>query len=151
MEAEKNKEKKSPDWKKIKTDYLKGISRKEICKKYGVKYETLSTRIRQGSWAKQKIVIKQKVNKKTTEKLIESLSDRQARMILKQETDSMVFWQKSLDFLQLSADPSEGKTSVEMFREAVKLARQALQISDKITIESENKSDTRMISLNVFN
>lgn len=44
----------SPDWVKIKNEYVSGKSRRNICKDHGVNYWTLHNRIEKGNWINQK-------------------------------------------------------------------------------------------------
>ena len=72
------------DWEKIKGEYLKGMSRKDICKKFNIKYGTLDNQIKRGNWKQIERNIELKTTEKLEEKISDSISDIQAKFVKKQ-------------------------------------------------------------------
>lgn len=63
------------DWKRIKADYVAGgISYRKLAEKYGVSFNTLKTRAKEEQWYK----LRQQKDHRTTTKIVESLSDKDA-------------------------------------------------------------------------
>ena len=72
-----------PDWVKIRGEYENtGISQRNIAKKYGVSYNTLSKRANREHWAQRRNESEQKINakihQKTEEKVSNAISDEAA-------------------------------------------------------------------------
>lgn len=66
------------DWDAIKAEYIAGgVTYKDLSAKYGVSYDLVTKKGREGDWNKAK----QRVAKKTTSKLVNIASDRQARSL----------------------------------------------------------------------
>jgi uncharacterized protein YjcR len=63
------------DWKRIKAEYIAGgTSYRKLAEKYGVSFNTLKTRAREEQWYE----LRQQKDHKTTTKIVESLSDKDA-------------------------------------------------------------------------
>ena len=63
------------DWKRIKAEYIAGgTSYRKLAEKYGVSFNTLKTHAVEEQWHK----LRQQKDKKTTTKIVESLSDKDA-------------------------------------------------------------------------
>ena len=63
------------DWKRIKTEYIAGgTSYRKLAEKYGVSFNTLKTRARDEEWYN----LRQQKEHRTTTKIVESLSDKDA-------------------------------------------------------------------------
>ena len=63
------------DWKRIKAEYIAGgTSYRKLAEKYGVSFNTLKTHAVEEQWYK----LQQQKDKKTTTKIVESLSDKDA-------------------------------------------------------------------------
>lgn len=63
------------DWKRIKAEYIAGgISYRKLAEKYEVSFNTLKTRAKDEQWYK----LRQQKEHKTTTKIVESLSDKDA-------------------------------------------------------------------------
>jgi len=57
---------KSIAWDDIKREYLAGVKTKDICEKYNLNYNTLSKRITQNKWKKEKDDIISKIGEKVS-------------------------------------------------------------------------------------
>lgn len=63
------------DWKRIKAEYIAGgTSYRKLAEKYGVSFNTLKTRAKEEQWYQ----LRQQKEHKTTTKIVESLSDKDA-------------------------------------------------------------------------
>lgn len=63
------------DWKKIKAEYIAGgTSYRKLAQKHGVSFNTLKTRARDEEWYN----LRQQKDNRTTTKIVESLSDKDA-------------------------------------------------------------------------
>ena len=63
-------------WNKIKAEYIAGgTSYRKLAEKYGVSFNTLKTRAKEEQWYE----LRQQKDHKTTIKVVESLSDKEAR------------------------------------------------------------------------
>ena len=63
------------DWKRIRAEYIAGgTSYRKLAEKYGVSFNTLKTHAVEEQWYK----LRQQKDKKTTTKIVESLSDKDA-------------------------------------------------------------------------
>lgn len=63
------------DWKRIKAEYIAGgISYRKLAEKHGVSFNTLKTRAKEEQWYE----LRQQKDLKTTTKIVESLSDKDA-------------------------------------------------------------------------
>lgn len=63
------------DWKRIKAEYIAGgTSYRKLAEKYGVSFNTLKTRAKEEQWYE----LRQQKDHKTTIKIVESLSDKDA-------------------------------------------------------------------------
>ena len=63
------------DWKRIKAEYIAGgTSYRKLAEKYGVSFNTLKTRAKEEQWYN----LRQQKEHKTTTKIVESLSDKDA-------------------------------------------------------------------------
>ena len=119
-----------PDWDKIKSEYLKGVSRKNICEKYKVEYQALNTRIKTGKWKKLKDQIEQKIDQKFEEKISDSISDIQAKFVKKQfEFFNEVFDDEIKKYKALKSS-SDYSLPTNDLKEAVRMARQAINLFD---------------------
>lgn len=64
------------DWKRIKAEYIAGgTSYRKLAEKYGVSFNTLKTHAVEEQWHK----LRQQKDKKTTTKVIETISDKEAQ------------------------------------------------------------------------
>ena len=131
-----------PDWNKIKLEYLKGMSREEICKKFKVKYDTLDTQIKRGKW----VELDRKIDRKTTDKLEENISDilaeRQTKVIERQFRVS----EKIMDFLETELDsPSKDLQKiysiVTTLKDTIKINRQSVNLNDTVDMTLKGKVD----------
>lgn len=63
------------DWKKLKAEYIAGgTSYRKLAEKYGVSFNTLKTRAKEEQWYN----LRQQKDHRTTTKIVESLSDKDA-------------------------------------------------------------------------
>ena len=63
------------DWKRIRAEYIAGgTSYRKLAEKYGVSFNTLKTRAKEEQWFN----LRQQKDHKTTTKIVESLSDKDA-------------------------------------------------------------------------
>ena len=63
------------DWKRIKAEYIAGgTSYRKLAEKYGVSFNTLKTRAKEEQWYE----LRQQKDHRTTTKIVESLSDKDA-------------------------------------------------------------------------
>ena len=63
------------DWKRIKAEYIAGgTSYRKLAEKYGVSFNTLKTHAVEEQWYK----LRQQKDKKTTTKIVETISDKEA-------------------------------------------------------------------------
>lgn len=63
------------DWKRIKAEYIAGgTSYRKLAKNYGISFNTLKTRAKEEQWYK----LRQQKDHRTTTKIVESLSDKDA-------------------------------------------------------------------------
>ena len=63
------------DWKRIKAEYIAGgTSYRKLAEKYGVSFNTLKTRAKEEQWYK----LREQKDHRTTTKIVESLSDKDA-------------------------------------------------------------------------
>jgi hypothetical protein len=125
-------DKKKTDWNKVKTDYLKGLSREEICKKYGLNYKTLDTRINSHKWIDEARKIKGKSKEKLQEKLSETLADRQAQAIQMQESDFLKLVGRCKVVID-TAEIDDLSSIANVLDKSYKNIRQALNIRDTAT------------------
>lgn len=101
----------APNWKKIKTEYLKGgISLRALAEKHGVPFGTLQRKARVEKWADQK----REVDDKVETKLIQEIADSQADILAKlsgfQDKAVMAVYQKLLGGIQAFPDNAGTKT-----------------------------------------
>jgi transposase-like protein len=67
------------DWKKIKAEYIAGgTSYRKLAEKHGVSFNTLKTRAKEEQWYN----LRQQKDLKTTTKLVETISDKEAEMAI---------------------------------------------------------------------
>lgn len=126
------------DWKKIKTEYLKGNSNKDICKKHSIKENTLNSKIQRENWRELRTEIEQKTHSKTTDKISESLSDIQSKWVKKQfEFFEEYFDDEVSKYKSLKHSP-DYKPAMADLKEAVRMARQAINLFDSKTESTGN-------------
>lgn len=126
------------DWDKIKTDYLKGMSRKDICKKYDVKYGSLDNRIKRENWKQIERNVERKTTEKLEEKLSDSLSELQAKFVKKQyEFFNEMFDDEINKYKALKSSP-DYKVVMTDLKEVVRLSRQAINLFDTKTETNAN-------------
>lgn len=66
----------SVDWKRIKAEYIAGgTSYRKLAEKYGVSFNTLKTRAKEEQWYE----LRQQKDHKTTTKMVESISTKEAK------------------------------------------------------------------------
>ena len=69
-------DKKSPDWNKIKAEYVAGgISQRAIAEKYGISWSTLQKRAQKEKWAKVRQAASDKIVEKTVQKAAKMNAD----------------------------------------------------------------------------
>jgi len=122
--------KSSPEWNKIKKDFLNGVPRRDICEKYGLSYATLNRKIHIEEWVKSKEKIIRKTIEKTEEKIIESLSDKQAKYTIEQEKKFALLVAKTLEALEQDPCIENYKTASDILDKSYKNIRQALGMRD---------------------
>ena len=67
------------DWKKIRAEYINGgVSYRKLAEKHGVSFNTLKTRAKEEQWYD----LRQQKDLKTTTKIVESLSDKDAEKVV---------------------------------------------------------------------
>lgn len=121
-----------PDWNKIKTEFLKGKSREDICKEFGVNYHTLNTRAIRGKWNQKLKDVESKTNQKVIEKISESLAEKQARAILQQEEHSDFILEETMKLYKNNPDYlGHVKLLADTIEKAYKLKRQAIGLKDE--------------------
>lgn len=64
------------DWESIKSEFLKGMSYRALAEKYNVGLGTISEHAKKGDWAR----LRERVAERTEQKVIENISDRNARI-----------------------------------------------------------------------
>lgn len=68
-----------PDWKKIRAEYINGgVSYRKLAEKHGVSFNTLKNRAKEEQWYD----LRQQKDLKTTTKIVESLSDKDAEKVV---------------------------------------------------------------------
>ena len=118
------------DWEKIKSEYLKGMSRKDICKKFTIKYGTLDNQIKRGNWKQIERNIELKTTEKLEEKISDSISELQAKFVKKQfEFFNEVFDDEIQKYKALKSS-SDYSLPTNDLKEAVRMARQAINLFD---------------------
>lgn len=65
------------DWKKIKAEYIRGVSYRLLSEKYGVSPSTMQKRGMNEKWGD----LRKKARKKTDEKIVESVSGQEAKRV----------------------------------------------------------------------
>lgn len=153
------------DWKKIKSEYVKGASRESICKDYKLNYGTLNKRIVRDKWNDERDKIMAKVSQKFEEKISESLADKQAKFVEKQFSFFNKVFDDEVTKYDSLKDSPDYKLVMNELKEIVKLARQAIGLTDAktestVTInkykelsdeEIEKELIARGLPTNVFN
>lgn len=71
-----------PDWKKIKAEYIRGVSYRRLTEKYGVSFSSIQKRGAKEKWTD----LRKKSSRKTDEKLIESVANQEAKRVDKVES-----------------------------------------------------------------
>ena len=136
------------DWKRIKAEYIAGgTSYRKLAEKYGVSFNTLKTRAREEQWYE----LRQQKDHKTTTKIVETLSDNDA----KKAVDIIDVADKLLDKIEELADTLVVDTqSLKQLTSALKdlkeikgykseadMREQEARI-DKLRREAEREDDT---------
>jgi len=76
-------------WDEIKREYLSGKTPKQLCEKYpDLKYSTLTKRITQNGWKKEKDIIFQKIGEKTAD--LEAEAIHKMRQKEREDTDILI-------------------------------------------------------------
>jgi hypothetical protein len=124
------------DWKKIKADYLAGLPRREIMKKYTVSYDTLDSRIKNEHWTDKRRKFDEKLTNKLTDKSIERSVNSEADEILKVRaqfgaTAAAIGRKISSDF-RLVSDPVKLKAMTGALKDCYEVYHKAKGIPDKI-------------------
>ena len=137
----------SPDWKKIRAEYLSGKSREEICRDHNVKYKTLDNRIVTGKWKGKQREIEKKTDIKTVEKVSESLAEKQARTILQQEQHSDFVIEEIIKAYKENPD-QQGfvKLLADTLEKAYKLKRQAVGLKEETDMNLILKSKEKVFT-----
>ena len=136
------------DWKRIKAEYIAGgTSYRKLAEKYGVSFNTLKTRAREEQWYE----LRQQKDHRTTTKIVETLSDNDA----KKAVDIIDVADKLLDKIEELADTLVVDTqSLKQLTSALKdlkeikgykseadMREQEARI-DKLRREAEREDDT---------
>lgn len=136
------------EWKKIKAEYIAGgTSYRKLAEKYGVSFNTLKTRAKEERWYE----LRQQKDHKTTTKIVESLSDKDAEKAvdiidvadkllgkITELMDTMVIDTQS--FKQLTSALKDLK-EIKGYKSAKDLEEQDARIN-KLRKEAEREDDT---------
>lgn len=69
-------DKKSPDWNRIKAEYVAGgISQRDLADKYGIPFGTMQKRARKGKWTEERTQAGEKVVEKVIQKTAKKTAD----------------------------------------------------------------------------
>lgn len=66
-----------PDWKKIKAEYIRGVSYRKLADKYGVSFSTIQKVGAKEKWTD----LRKKSSRKADEKIVESVASREAKRV----------------------------------------------------------------------
>lgn len=92
----------SPNWKKIKAEYVRGgISQEKLAAKHGVSYATLRRRAERENWRGLKAEREQKVAEKLPEKIADIQADTAARLLQMQSEAALVIYGNLLETAKL--------------------------------------------------
>lgn len=95
----------SPNWKKIRSEYVKGgISQQKLADKYGVSYATLRRRAEREKWRELKTKREQKVAEKLPEKLADIQAETAAKLMKMQAEAALVTYGKLMSTLKTFPD-----------------------------------------------
>jgi hypothetical protein len=130
----------SVNWGKIKSEYLKGMSRKAICEKYGVTYNSLDNHIKREKWTKRKTEIRKKVTEKVDDSVINDLYAQQLEFIREQNSIGLSIIQKGKEFFNVMESPNELKALTESMEKAIKICH-TLYLFSVFSRETQRASD----------
>ena len=101
------------DWKRIKAEYIAGgTSYRKLAEKYGVSFNTLKTRAKEEQWYE----LRQQKDHETTTKIVESLSDKDA----KKAVDIIDVADKLLEKIEAVAEMVSDPDSIKKLTSAIK-------------------------------
>ena len=101
------------DWKKIKAEYIAGgTSYRKLAEKYSVSFNTLKTRAKEEQWYK----LRQQKDHRTTTKIVESLSDKDAEKAV----DIIAVADKLLEKIFEAAEYVHDTQSIKQLTSAIK-------------------------------
>ena len=66
-----------PDWKKIKAEYIRGVSYRRLADKYGVSFSSIQKRGAKEKWTD----LRKMSSRKSDEKIVESVASQEARRV----------------------------------------------------------------------
>ena len=66
-----------PDWKKIKAEYIRGVSYRKLADKYGVSFSSIQKRGAKEKWTDLRKIS----SRKSDEKIVESVASREAKRV----------------------------------------------------------------------
>ena len=66
-----------PDWKKIKAEYIRGVSYRKLADKYGVSFSSIQKRGAKEKWTD----LRKMSSRKSDEKIVESVASQEARRV----------------------------------------------------------------------
>ena len=66
-----------PDWKKIKAEYIRGVSYRKLADKYGVSFSSIQKRGAKEKWTD----LRKRSSRKSDEKIVESVASREAKRV----------------------------------------------------------------------
>ena len=66
-----------PDWKKIKAEYIRGVTYRKLADNYGVSFSSIQTRGAKEKWTD----LRKRSSRKSDEKIVESVASREAKRV----------------------------------------------------------------------
>lgn len=66
-----------PDWKKIKAEYIRGVSYRKLADKYGVSFSSIQKRGAKEKWTD----LRKRSSRKSDEKIVESVASQEAKRV----------------------------------------------------------------------
>lgn len=134
----------APNWKKIESDYKRGMSRREIVKKHGITMSALNSRISRGGWKDGKEKVARKVREKCEEKIADSQADFLASLSDMQTKAAQALYEKLLANIRNFPDGVGTKT----VRETVEVKEVTMEdgIVKKFPLRSSFTNDLEAIA-----
>lgn len=131
------------DWKKIKKEYIAGeISYRKLAEKHKVSFGTLSKRAAQEKWSD----LKKKTGDKTDAKIVESVSDQNAKVENKIYTTADKLLEKLIAAVN-SLTPAEIKKDKKGFRSLTSALADIKSIKDMKSEKDDKEQDARIRAL----